>query len=89
MLDNDVSEIVDQINENTNKIIDLKKELELSETRRETAEKMLSDIKQSLSSELQEAYKSGYNAALTGTNPEGGTTITNENDKTLVLTNQN
>ena len=89
MLDNEVSEIVNQINENTNKIIDLQNQLELSETRRKTAEDMVSKIKESVSSEIQEAYKSGYNAALTSTNPTGGTTISNQEDKTLVLSNQN
>ena len=45
MLDNEVSEIVNQINENTQKIKDLKEALEISETRRKTAEKMVTEIK--------------------------------------------
>jgi len=89
MLDNEVSEIVNQINENTQKIKDLKEALEISETRRKTAENMVSEIKETASGEIQRAYESGYNAALTTTNPEGGTTITNQDNKTLVLSNQN
>jgi len=94
MLDNNESnackEIIDLINNNNEKIVSLQEQLELSETRRETAEKMLTEIKKSVSGELQEAYKSGYNAALNGsTNPAGGTTISNETNKTLVLSNQN
>ena len=88
-MDNKVSEIVNQINENTSKIVDLKQQLELSETRRETAEKMLTEIKQTVSGEIKEAYESGYKAALASTNPEGGTTISNQDNKTLVLSNQN
>ena len=67
----------------------LTKELELSESRRVMAENMVSQIKSEVSTELQNAYKSGYNAALLTTNPQGGTTISNENDKKLVLSNQN
>ena len=93
MLDNDISEIVDKINENTQKINEkisnLEEDLRLSETRRETAENMVSKIKETVSSEIQKAYESGYNAALSGTNPEGGTTITNQDNKTLVLSSQN
>ncbi len=93
MLDSNESssskEIVELINENNGKIISLKKQLELSEVRRETAEKMLTEIKESVSSELKEAYKSGYNAAISSINPQGGTTISNNDNKTLVLGNQN
>lgn len=89
MVDSEVSEVVEQINKNTQKINDLKEALELSETRRETAEKMVYEIKETVSDEIKKAYESGYNAALTGTNPEGGTTISNKDDKTLVLNNQN
>lgn len=89
MLDKEISEIVNHINENTQKIDALKKELRLSETRRETAEGMVSKIKETVSDEIKKAYESGYNAALASTNPSGGTTISNQDNKTLVLNNQN
>ena len=89
MLDKEISEIVDHINENTQKIDALKEELRLSVTRRETAEGMVSKIKETVSDEIKKAYESGYNAALANTNPSGGTTISNQDNKTLVLNNQN
>lgn len=89
MLDKEISEIVNHINENTQKIDALKEELRLSETRRETAEDMVSKIKETVSDEIKKAYESGYNAALSSTNPVGGTTISNQDNKTLVLNNQN
>ena len=89
MLDNEISEIVKRINENTKKIDALNEELKFSEARRETAENLLSQIKESASTEIKKAYESGYNAALTNANPEGGTTISNKDDKILVLSNQN
>ena len=83
------NEIVDRININTQKINDLQAELSVEKSRRETAENMVSKIKETVSSEIQKAYESGYNAALNGANPEGGTTKADQDNKTLVLTTQN
>lgn len=69
-------------------IEELKKSLDISESGRQTAENMVAQIKEEVNYELQKAYNNGYNAALVSINPTGGTTISNENDKRLVL-NQN
>lgn len=104
MEDNKVSplcnEVVDSIKshfENTKKIISskekeiesLKRDLELSESRRQTAENMVTQIKEEVTEEIKKAYNSGYNAALTNVNPTGGTSLESENNKKLVLNNQN
>ncbi len=67
----------------------LKKDLELSESRRQTAEDMVTQIKEEVTEEIKKAYNSGYNAALTNPNPDGGTSLSEESDKKLVLNNQN
>lgn len=95
----DYVEIIDSIKKNNDKInsiissknkeIDeLKRTLDISESGRQMAENMLTQIKEEFNSELQKAYNNGYNAALFNVNPSGGATISNENNKKLIL-NQN
>ena len=67
----------------------IKQELELSESRRQTAEDMLAKIRDEVKSEMQNAYNTGYNAALNTNNPQGGPALSSNDDKKLVLTNQN
>ncbi len=95
----DYNELLDSINQNNDiikriisqkdkKIEELTSALDISESGRQTAENMVTQIKGEVNSELQKAYNNGYNAALFNANPVGGATITSENDKRLVL-NQN
>ena len=76
------------ISEKDREIEELKKSLDVSESGRQTAENMVTQIKEEVNMELQKAYKSGYDAALFNANPAGGTTISQETEKKLVL-NQN
>ena len=67
----------------------LKQDLELSESRRQTAEDMVAKIRDEVKVEMKNAYDTGYKAALNSGNPQGGTTMVDENAKRLVLSNQN
>lgn len=77
------------ISQKDEEIKGLRKALDSSESGRQIAESMVAQIKEEVNIELQKAYKNGYNAALLNTNPTGGTTISQENDKKLVLNNSN
>ena len=56
------------ISEKDREIEELKKSLDVSESGRQTAENMVTQIKEEVNMELQKAYKSGYDAALFNAN---------------------
>lgn len=76
------------ITEKNKEIRDLKEALALSESGKQNAENLVAQIKDEVSEEIKKAYNSGYNAGLINANPTGGTTISQEQPKTLTLTSQ-
>ena len=88
IIENNNQNIKNIIDKKNKEIEELKKSLDISESGRQTAESMVTQIKEEVNIELKKAYTNGYNAALFNANPTGGTTISQEDTKKLVL-NQN
>lgn len=76
-----------EIKEKDEKIKELEKSLYISTAGKTAAENMVTQIKEAANEEIKKAYKNGYDAALFNANSAGGTTISQEQSRTLTLTN--